>query len=184
MLLLAKSWKRLWVISWKSIYMTMTFYLNFNQVLESHIVALLLQWKLWDCYDVIEALYKKQHCVSLFIDLAKTFDTVDHNVMIQRLLNIGLADQALSWFNNYLSDRTQYVQFEGKVLNLLPILNGIPQGLVLGPLLFTIYINNVGRNETNAHFHFYADDTVLHCCPSNLNEAFDNLQSAFNIVQS
>lgn len=134
--------------------------------------------------DLIDAMDRKQHCVSLFIDLSKAFDTVDHDIMLKRLVNIGLSNQAVSWFKDYLSDRTQCVQFDGKSSAVLTVQKGVPQGSVLGPLLFTIYINNVGKNVPKASFHFYADDTVIYCCAATLKKAFDELQTAFTMVQA
>lgn len=134
--------------------------------------------------DLIVAMDRKQHCASLFIDLSKAFDTVDHDIMLKRLVNIGFSSQAVAWFKDYLSGRTQCVQFNGKRSDVLTVQKGVPQGSVLGPLLFTIYINNVGRNVPNAFFHFYADDTIIYCCAATLQKALDELQTAFTMVQA
>ena len=114
--------------------------------------------------DVSVALDKRQHCASLFIDLSKAFDTVDHDVLKLRLLNSGLSEQAVAWFSNYLSNRSQCIKYDGLCFDIATIYKGVPQGSVLGPLLFTIYINNLGHNVSDANLHFYADDTVIYCC--------------------
>jgi retron-type reverse transcriptase len=84
--------------------------------------------------DIHCALHKKLHCAML-IDLSKAFDTVDHTVLVQRLKCIGITGHVLQWFVNYMSNRTQ---FNNKA--------GVPQGSIVSPLLFIIYINNIGRH--------------------------------------
>ena len=101
----------------------------------------------------------------------------------QRLSSVGLSEHAVAWFANYLSHRTLSTQFDGLMSVKLSVCNGIPQGSVLGPLLFTLYIKNVDKNVQNAQLHFYADDTVIYCCTSSLTKAFQNLQTAFYTVQ-
>ena len=99
--------------------------------------------------DISVALDKKQHCASLFIDLSKAFDTVDHDVLKLRLLNlvIGLC-----------------IRYNGLCSDTAFVCKGVPQGSVLGPLLFTFHINIRGQNVSGANFHFYADDTGIYCC--------------------
>uniref|UniRef100_A0A3P9K1B3 Reverse transcriptase domain-containing protein n=1 Tax=Oryzias latipes TaxID=8090 RepID=A0A3P9K1B3_ORYLA len=133
--------------------------------------------------DIIVALDKKQYCASLFIDLSKAFDTVDHGVLKIRLLRSGLSEQAVDWFSNYLSNRTQCIKYEGLCCECVTVHRGVPQGSILGPLLFIIYINNLGLNVPDANMHFYADDTVIYCCESTLDQAIESLQKAFGAVQ-
>lgn len=133
--------------------------------------------------DFIDSLDKKQHCAALFIDLSKAFDTVDHAILKQRLLSVGLSEHTVCWFDNYLSGRSQCVQADGLTSSPLSISKGVPQGSVLGPLLFILYINNLDQNVSNANFHFYADDTVIYCSASTPNQALCQLQLAFDTVQ-
>lgn len=133
--------------------------------------------------DIPVGLDKKQHCAALFLDLSKAFDTVDHDVLKLRLLNSGLSEEAVSWFSNYLSNRSQCIRHDDLCSDFVSIHKGVPQGSVLGPLLFTIYVNNLGQNVSNATFHFYADDTVLYCCAASLALAVEHLQNAFVVVQ-
>lgn len=133
--------------------------------------------------DFIESVDNKEHCAALFIDLSKAFDTVDHTILIQRLMDIGLSKHTIGWFNNYLSNRTQCVQAEGFISGSLNVTKGVPQWSVLGPLLFTIYINNIDHNVHNVKFHYYADDTVIYSSASTPNQALSQLQFAFDIVQ-
>ena len=91
--------------------------------------------------------------------------------------------KAVKWFANYLRGRTQSVQVDSATSNSLLIQNGVPQGSIVGPILFTIYINDLCHNVTKAKCHFYEDDTVLYCSASSLASAKEELQSAFKSIQ-
>ena len=132
---------------------------------------------------ITEAL-DKNSSVSHFLLISKAFDTVDHAILRQRLSSVGLSEHAVAWFANYLSDRTQCTQFDGLIPVKLSVCNGVPQGSVHGPFLFTIYIHNFDKNVQNEQLHFYADDTVIYCGASSLSKAFQNLQTAFYTVVS
>ena len=134
--------------------------------------------------DIIESLDCKKYCAAVFIDLSKAFDTVDHVTLVDRLLKIGLSRQAVDWFSNYLSVRTQCVQFAGSSSSSLPVSKGVPQGSILGPLLFSIYVNNLCDSITNAACHFYADDTIIYCSSPSVADTFHFLQSALDVLQS
>ena len=129
------------------------------------------------------ALDKKLHCVSVFIDLSKAFDTMDHAVLVQRLKCCGITGHALDWFINYLSSRTQCVMVDGCKSESIEVCSGGPQGSMLGPLVFILYINNIGDLIETVDVHFYADDTVLYSSGSRLSLSFENAQRAFNITQ-
>ena len=121
--------------------------------------------------------------VALFIDLSKAFDTVDHHLLLQRLQSIGFSSTVLNWFSNYLSGRTQCVALDNCTSSMLEVKMGVPQGSVLGPILFSIYINNLGLDLNQTKANFYADDTILYTSATSLKAAIHHLQLAFSQVQ-
>lgn len=129
--------------------------------------------------DLITALDRRQHCAALFVDLTKAFDLVDHALLLQRLKSIGLGNSALSWFKNYLSDRTQCVVVDNYTSSIVRVRKGVPQGSLLAPLLFSIFINELGQGIKSAKLHFYADDTIIYSTASSLSQAMETLQDSF-----
>ncbi len=105
----------------------------------------------------------EQGCPSgvLFLDLSKAFDTVDHQIILDKLREIGLKWSAISWIRSYLSNRVQVTKINGVLSGKGEIQCGVPQGSILGPLLFTIYINDILTNITHGNTYLYADDTAV-----------------------
>ena len=110
---------------------------------------------------IINALDNNETPLAIFMDLSKAFDTLDHNILLSKLSFYGINGTALSWFKSYLSDRTQYVEIQSKKSTMLPITTGVPQGSILGPLLFLIYINDIPSSSDAFNFILYADDTTM-----------------------
>ena len=111
------------------------------------------------------------------------FDTVDHALLLYRLKKVGLSVDALDWFHNYLSDRPQCVAQEGMKSEFQRITKGVPQGSILGPIVFTLYINYIGKIVDSANLHLYADDTMIYSSASNIENAFQDLQLVFDVIQ-
>ena len=99
--------------------------------------------------------------ISIFLDLSKAFDMLNHDILLTKLKHYGIAGTPLAWFKSYLTNRAQYVEINGTCSGLLSIEKGVPQGSILGPLLFIIFINDIHRSSTEFKFITYADDTTL-----------------------
>ena len=100
-------------------------------------------------------------CGAVFLDLTKAFDTVDHCILLSKLSAIGVSPSSIKWFESYLSNRKQRTSCGNELSDALPVTVGVPQGSILGPLLFVVYINNLPDAVINSEVTLYADDTVL-----------------------
>ena len=113
--------------------------------------------------NIRENLDKKTFSCGVFIDLEKAFDTVNHNILLEKLQFYGIHGNNFLWFTSYLSNRKQRVKLDGKTSPYLDISCGVPQGSILGPLLFLIYINDMKNAVKHSIVHHFADDTNLLC---------------------
>ena len=104
------------------------------------------------------------------IDLSKAFDTVSHEILIRKMFAYGIRGLPLLWFRSYLHNRTQVIRVGSAESKSRCVTCGVPQGSVIGPILFLIYINDLPQISNSAHFTLFADDTTLTCSKSNYSD--------------
>ena len=107
------------------------------------------------------------HTIGIFLDLSKAFDTINHNILLHKLSHYGIRGKALGWFRDYLTNRKQFVYINGTSSSEQPISCGVPQGSLLGPLLFLIYINDIQNSSEILQFILFADDSNIFYSHSN-----------------
>src|SRR5437899_6800252 len=115
--------------------------------------------------DLLLAMDNRKVSALILLDLSAAFDTIDHHILISRLSSyFGISGIALQLLTSYLSNRTQTLSIDSQFTLPSPLTTGIPQGSVLGPLLFTLYTTPLSNTlqKSGTHFHFYADDTQLY----------------------
>ena len=115
---------------------------------------------------IVESIQKQldagNYTAGVFVDLKKAFDTVDHNILLEKLDYYGVRGVAKNWFESYLNNRKQFVTLDESDSSFKPVsTGGVPQGSVLGPLLFLVYINNLHKCVKYSKVHHFADDTNM-----------------------
>ena len=152
----------------------------FEKVMCNRLVSFLEKWKILYEYQfgfrkfhstylaimslvdrILKCLENGDYVIGVFLDFSKAFDTVDHSILLSKLYHYGLRDNALKWFESYLSNRKQYVTYNDHSSNMKYVKCGVPQGSILGPVLFLIYINDLADVCKNVFSIFFADDSNI-----------------------
>ena len=126
---------------------------------------------------LLESLSKKQVSLLLLIDFSKAFDMVEHSILLQKLEHYGIRGPALKWVKSYLSNRKQFVSINRAESSTLTMEYGVPQGSILGPLLFIIYFNDIPEIAKYAKFILYADDANIILTANTIDEINNQLQN-------
>jgi len=116
------------------------------------------------------------------LDLSKAFDTVSHDILISKLKHYGIGGIALDFFSSYLSDRSQCCSIQTYTSTPVPVTTGVPQGSILGPLLFIIYINDMPLCLDITHPRLYADDTLISYASKSTTELYTKVNSDLKCV--
>ena len=128
---------------------------------------------------VLDAFHEKIYCACFYLDLRKAFDTIDHGILLSKLNHYGFRGQCHDYLKSYYQNRKQYVHLNGYKSEVLTVVNGVPQGSTLGPLCFSVYINDL-PSAVDAHTVLFADDAAFIVTACTINELYDKINKLFS----
>jgi hypothetical protein len=145
-----------------------------NHSCETAINFVLSEWK-----DYTE---NKKLIIAVFLDFKRAFETINRDLLVEKLYNCGFDDTAVKWFKNYLTDRKQQTKIGNIISNMTDCTTGVPQGSILGPLLFIIYINDMIKIVKNCKLKLFADDSLLYVECNDVNEGILKLNEDLTTI--
>ena len=145
---------------------------GFKKIFSTELAALELLDRVLDQMD------KHKIPTNFYIDLSKAFDSLRHDILLDKLTYYGVTIPAKKLIESYLSNRMQFVQIGNKVSTMKPVLTGVPQGSIIGPLLFNIFINDIVKASQKFAFILYADDTTLNSTLDSLGNDPEEIQNS------
>ena len=135
--------------------------------------------------ELLDSIYQNlddnNSCIGVFLDLSKAFDTIDHDILLKKLSHYGFRGIVHNWFASYLQNRKQYTCVNGNKSTQQDIYKGVPQGSVLGPILFTLYVNDM-PNATSAKPRLFADDTCIFSFHANIAKLSLTMNKELNML--
>ena len=133
---------------------------------------------------ITSSIDSKNNVIGIFLDLSKAFDTINHDILLSKLSHYGVRGSAFEWFKSYLSGRTQFTSFNNHDSTSHDIIRGIPQGSILGPLLFILYLNDIVYSSKLFTFYVFADDTNLLASHKNLRTLIHSINNELGHVST
>lgn len=141
---------------------------------ESAINDVLYEWK--------DALDKAKIIIAVFLDFKRAFETIEPQIMLKKLFDLGIRDKELEFFRSYLSDRRQVVKLGEFISEEINNHLGVPQGSILGPLLFILYVNDLGDCLQNSKIKMFADDTLIYVIEDRIEDATNFINDDLNVL--